>query len=108
MIKLNPAQSERVDLMIEECSEVIQILTKIKRFGFDSFNPNDPEKTSNRELLSREISDFMIVSSLMAVSDGIPLDNAESYISEKLERLSVYTEHQHQALDILRTDFLGD
>lgn len=40
---------------IEECSELIQALTKIQRFGLDSVNPY--ENISNKEALLKEIGD---------------------------------------------------
>lgn len=43
--------------MVEECSEVIQIACKIDRFGWFSFHPDDPDETTNLDLLRREMDD---------------------------------------------------
>ena len=47
------------DLVIEECSEVIKIICKAKRFGWFSHNPYDPMKVNNIELAKREMDDVI-------------------------------------------------
>jgi hypothetical protein len=42
---------------IEECSELIQTLCKIKRFGRDNFHPDDPGKVPNWQAALWEIND---------------------------------------------------
>ena len=54
--KLTPAQDERLSYLAEECAEVIQVVMKIKRHGFDSYNPFDNLRPTNRRLLKRELS----------------------------------------------------
>ncbi|KKL99606.1 hypothetical protein LCGC14_1812750 [marine sediment metagenome] len=41
---------------IEECAEVIHILSKVKRFGWDNFHPIN--KTPNRVLVKHEVDDL--------------------------------------------------
>jgi hypothetical protein len=47
--------------LIEEASEVIHIACKIQRFGYMNHHPEDPNKTTNMELLKRETADFFSV-----------------------------------------------
>lgn len=44
-------------LVIEECAELIQILMKVDRFGWFSYNPYDPKKVPNVDLVLAEIDD---------------------------------------------------
>jgi hypothetical protein len=47
-----------IDQLIEECSEVIHILCKVRRFGWDNYHPDDPKKTLNYELVENELYDL--------------------------------------------------
>lgn len=47
------------DVIQEECAEVISIISKIKRFGLDSYHPNDIDKVKNFTLLACEFGDLM-------------------------------------------------
>ena len=54
--KLSPAQAERLALVAEECGEVLQIIGKILRHGYESHHPDGGPP--NRNLLEREIGDL--------------------------------------------------
>lgn len=43
---------------IEECSELIHILCKVKRFGWDNYHPEDSHMTPNSQLTKLEIKDL--------------------------------------------------
>jgi hypothetical protein len=45
------------DRATEECAEVIQAISKIKRFGKFNYHPDDPKKKPNWKLLLSEIDD---------------------------------------------------
>lgn len=62
---LTPAEAERIALLMEECAEVIQICGKILRHGYESFNPADNSRTTNRRLLEREVGHVQFAVSLM-------------------------------------------
>ena len=44
------------DKLIEECSELIKAICKAKRFGFDGYHPDRPDKNNAQEILD-EIED---------------------------------------------------
>lgn len=62
---LTPAELERLALLAEECSEVVQIVNKIIRHGYESFNPYDEDKTTNRALLSKELGHLSLAGDLI-------------------------------------------
>lgn len=68
---LTPAEAERLAMLSEECGEVIQIIGKILRHGYDSYHPDDPGVT-NRDLLGKELIDLAAVESEMIVLGDIP------------------------------------
>ena len=46
--------------LIEECAELIQALTKAKRFGLYNFHPKDPKETPNIRKIMDEWNDVTI------------------------------------------------
>lgn len=46
------------DQTVEECAEVIHIISKTRRFGFTNYHPKDPKKTPNYQLMLNEIDDL--------------------------------------------------
>lgn len=89
MNTLTQAQAERLIFLIEECSEVIQEATKILRFGFDSYHPDDPTKETNRERLRRELTDVMACIALLEDKGDIlewMYDELKTSIDKKLKR----------------------
>ena len=72
---VSPAQMERLTFLIEECSEVIKEATKIMRFGFDSFHPDDPQRETNRYRLMREMADLEAAYEILVdAGDGDPMN----------------------------------
>lgn len=96
--QLTPAQSERLDLLAEECAEVIQAIMKIKRHGFDSCSPVGHNMETNREALLRELVDVCAVMGMMHID--IPQlaeeDFADAAITKALNKKLGYCHHQGQ------------
>ena len=78
---LTLAQAERLDMLAEECAEIIQVVSKIKRHGYDSHHPEDPEKRPNSTLLMHEIIDMVAVVSAMGTSGDIPVHDKHGFFS---------------------------
>jgi len=68
--QLTPAEAERLAMLAEECAEVIQVVGKILRHGYESYHPETPDIT-NRELLGKELSDLAAVETEMIVRKDI-------------------------------------
>ncbi|QYW06496.1 hypothetical protein uan_084 [Pseudomonas phage UAntarctica] len=78
---LTAAEAERLDILAEECAEVIQAIMKIKRHGFESYHPGTQEL--NRTALLREITD--VKAAMVMVSRDIP----EVMVDDMLQQFSI-------------------
>lgn len=90
--KLSPAEAERLAMVAEECAEVIHIISKILRHGYQSHHPDDAT-TTNRKLLHLELCDLLSCVDRMATEHDIvrvePLDVLNAW-----KRKHRYTHHQ--------------
>lgn len=90
--KLTAAQDERLAILSEECAEVIQIINKIQRHGYNSYHPRDPH-TTNRQLLEKEIGHVRHAVELM-INIDICNDFIEVNKVKKGENIGQYLHHQ--------------
>ena len=51
---MDPKTKEALDILQEECAEVIQAVSKISRFGLDNLKPGKPK--TNKERIIKNIS----------------------------------------------------
>jgi len=85
MNKLTPAQTERLVLMMEECSEVIQACSKIIRFGTDE---------QNIKSLETEIGDVSWIMEMMIQAGDIDEGSVIETYRGKAERMKDYIYYQ--------------
>jgi NTP pyrophosphatase (non-canonical NTP hydrolase) len=78
---------ELLGLLQEECAEVIQIISKVRRFGFDSKNPYDPSGKDNRTLATDEIGDVYAIMSLLLNMGTFQTDEIHARVDWKLQKL---------------------
>jgi len=84
MHTLSPTQTEILLILAEECAEVIQAISKIKRFGLDT----DYKGKTNLEMLAIELGDVLALIELTKQSDlGLTDELLESAKTDKLERI---------------------
>jgi NTP pyrophosphatase (non-canonical NTP hydrolase) len=95
---LTPAEAERLACLAEECGEVIQIIGKILRHGFDDWSPLDDTKTTNRQNLERELGDLSAVCHRMEIGGDIRRGPIQEAHEAKLEKLPKWTHHQPDSL----------
>jgi hypothetical protein len=92
MIDATEAQvMEALDLLQEECAEIIQMISKIRRFGWSSYHPSDPEKKSNHRLFNDEVGDFEVLKNYLIeaqILDPIHLSNRIKFKKGKLKKYS--------------------
>ena len=90
---LTPAEAERLAMLAEEAGEVVQIVGKILRHGYDSYHPANPNVT-NRELLDDEIGDLLAVAKRMISVSDIEGDYELADFNAIWKRKMRYSHHQ--------------
>jgi|GEM_PF-5827900 len=68
---------QNIDILQEECAELIKIASKNKRWGTESYNPMDPDGTSNRDLLVQEIGDVLAMIDCIKHSPHFNISDSE-------------------------------
>ena len=67
MIILESNLDEILNILQEECVEVVQAVCKIRRFGFDSHHPASVQ--NNREHLAEELGDLQCMIDLLKLEE---------------------------------------
>lgn len=81
---------EALTILSEECAEVIQIVSKILRYGTNSSHPKTPGVT-NQALLNQELGDVAaLVEKLtkLGIANSASIETAKTH---KLEALKVWS-----------------
>lgn len=102
--QLTEAQIERLAILAEECGEVIQMVGKILRHGYLSYNPTLPpmKQRPNRAMLQKELGDLLWAISKLDdacdISFEIPRTNAtlNMWLRRKEESAAPYLHHQEE------------
>lgn len=90
--KLNAAQNERLVILSEECSEVIQIVCKIQRHGYDNYHPKSKEV--NRVSLEKECGDIQNIIKMLCDSKDLDKEAIGFYAKIKNISIKEYLHHQ--------------
>lgn len=101
--ELTEAEQERLAILIEECSEVIQIGCKILRHGYESFNPTIPQSETNRAALERELGDLFHAYHRMVRVLDVNMNVVDQRSQSKPQRIEKYLHHQPNAADQTET-----
>jgi NTP pyrophosphatase (non-canonical NTP hydrolase) len=80
---------EVMDILQEECAEVIQAVSKISRFGLDNLKPGKPK--TNREHLEEELGDLMAMVQILQEFDIVSWANIETATQAKFEKLKQWS-----------------
>ena len=86
---LSPAQEERLSLVAEECAEIIQVVTKILRHGYQA-NGHD-----NRIALEHELGDLRWAVGLMRVENDLWFSTIARFAAEKPEKAQRWLHHNN-------------
>ena len=80
---------EALDILQEECAEVIQAVSKISRFGLDNYKPGKPK--TNREHLEEELGDMLAMIDILQSMDIVSYSNIERAQTAKIEKLKKWS-----------------
>lgn len=86
---MNSKQKEILLITSEECAEVVQAISKIFRFGFDSKWPEDG--ADNRERLTEEIGDLLAMVKLLSDFGVIDPTKLENLANAKIIKLKLWS-----------------
>ena len=80
---------EVMDILQEECAEVIVAVSKISRYGIDNFKPGKPK--TNREHLEEELGDLVAMIDILTRNGVIDSANIEMAAAAKVEKLKKWS-----------------
>ena len=82
-------ETEVMDILQEECAEVIQMISKCRRFGID--NTHLKAGISNRKKLTEEIGDLVCMIQLAQEFGIVDADAVQAASARKQEKLQVWS-----------------
>lgn len=88
---MTPRVEEILNILQEECAEVIQVISKIRRFGMDDAYSGK----TNRENLTQEVADVLLLTELLKshnVYTDKEIQTAKSSKGSKLRKWSTIYE----------------
>ncbi len=94
---LTDAEGERLALLLEECSEVIQVCGKILRHGYESHDPTSASVSpSNRELLEAELGHVRHAVDRMTLAQDVSGFAIEGAKKAKADRVWRWLHYQNE------------
>ncbi len=81
--------NEVMDIAQEECAEVIQAISKIRRFGIDNAKPGKDQ--TNREHLEEELGDVLAMVDILMINDVVKWGNLHKAKRAKIEKLKTWS-----------------
>ena len=96
----NDRINEALDLLQEEAAEIIQIVSKIRRFGSASYHPDDPNKVTNVVHLMHEVGDLELIVNILIDYGYISEATIKDRMKWKQTKLEKYTNLYEKTDDI--------
>lgn len=107
MSNLTPQETERLILLAEEASEVIQAAMKVLRYGWVSTHLACPG-ADNRSNLVKELGDLRGIAELMFQAKDLDTTDYRLYALDKISRVYDYlncNENRFLASDVLEAQY---
>jgi NTP pyrophosphatase (non-canonical NTP hydrolase) len=79
-----------MDIAQEECAEVIQAISKIRRFGIDNAKPGT--EYTNRQHLEEELGDVLAMIDILMINEVVSWANLHRAKRAKIEKLKKWSE----------------
>jgi hypothetical protein len=92
--QLTNAETERLAVLAEELGEVLQIVGKTLRHGYESRNPLEADSLTNRRLLEKELGDVMHMVQRMYQSNDIVETTVIERSKYKASTIAKWLHHQ--------------
>jgi NTP pyrophosphatase (non-canonical NTP hydrolase) len=89
-MELNERIKESLVITQEECAEVIQAISKILRFGFDSRYPTE-ESASTKECLTMEVGQLLCMVNILIEQGIIDEDDMIAAMEHKKIKLETWS-----------------
>jgi NTP pyrophosphatase (non-canonical NTP hydrolase) len=86
---MNNKEKEILDILQEECAEVIVAVSKINRFGLDNIKPGKPK--TNREHLAEELGDLQAMIDLCVKFDLVGSEQISTAADNKIAKLKKWS-----------------
>ena len=86
---MNEKVKEIMDILQEECAEVIQAVSKCNRFGLDNLKPGKP--LTNAQHLEGEIGDLLAMIDLLQSKGIITAAGVSAAQAAKVEKLKKWS-----------------
>ena len=80
---------EVMNILSEECAEVIQAISKCHRFGLDNFKPGKP--LTNAQHLEGEIGDLLAMVDLLKSNNIVTQQGLDAAKTAKIEKLKKWS-----------------
>ena len=85
-------ERELLEILAEECAEVIQRVTKALRFGIDEVQPGQPH--TNAQRISYEMGDVLAVHKRLIQRGTLRSDDTNEGMRKKYVKLAEYLQNQ--------------
>jgi len=86
---MNNKEHEVMNILSEECAEVIQAISKCHRFGINNYKPGKPK--TNREHLEEELGDLLAMIDILQEMNVVSWGNLEVAKRAKIEKLKKWS-----------------
>jgi NTP pyrophosphatase (non-canonical NTP hydrolase) len=87
---------DSLDLLQEEAAELIQAISKIRRFGLQARNPLVENSPTNLENFVQEMADVQTLIDIVIEQTDLPITHEMWYVSRerKIAKLEKYLSHE--------------